>query len=462
MTVRRRLVVLSAAAVAVAIVLASVVVFAVVRAELRGQVDEALRGLAPDVFVDHAEAPAGGPRIQRRTLAPGPTRGTVVVPADPLGGATGVAQAVTATGEVVNPAGSRARLPVDSRVIAVARGERDAFFRDATVGGTHVRIFTSPGLAGDALQVARPLTEVDDALRRLVLVLAAISLGGIGLAGGLGLLVARGTLAPVVRLTDAAEHVAGTHDLSRRLDVREEGDELDRLGAAFNTMLAALERSRAAQRQLVADASHELRTPLTSVRANIEALGRARDLPVEERDGIVASARAQLEELTVLVGDLVDLARPDVPDLEREDVRLDLVVAEAVQRARAHAGDRPIRLEAEESLVEGSAARLHRAVTNLLDNAVKWSPPGAAIDVTVGRGRVAVRDRGPGFAPEDLPHVFERFYRAPAARGLPGSGLGLAIVRQTAEAHGGRATARNAPGGGALLELVLPERSATS
>jgi two-component system, OmpR family, sensor histidine kinase MprB len=339
-TVRRRLVVLSAAAVAVAIVLASVVVFAVVRAELRGQVDEALRGLAPDVFVDHAEAPAGGPRIQRRTLAPGPTRGTVVVPADPLGGATGVAQAVTATGEVVNPAGSRARLPVDSRVIAVARGERDAFFRDATVGGTHVRIFTSPGLAGDALQVARPLTEVDDALRRLVLVLAAISLGGIGLAGGLGLLVARGTLAPVVRLTDAAEHVAGTHDLSRRLDVREEGDELDRLGAAFNTMLAALERSRAAQRQLVADASHELRTPLTSVRANIEALGRARDLPVEERDRIVASARAQLEELTVLVGDLVDLARPDVPGLEADR-------AVAGVRAAAPSREQPARQRGE-------------------------------------------------------------------------------------------------------------------
>jgi two-component system, OmpR family, sensor histidine kinase MprB len=179
------------------------------------------------------------------------------------------------------------------------------------------------------------------------------------------------------------------------------------------------------------------------VRANFEALARARDLPVQERDAIVASARSQLEDLTVLVGDLVDLARDDVPQIEREDVRLDLLVAEAVERARAHAAGREIRLDAGETLVRGSPARLHRAVSNLLDNAVKWSPPDGAIDVAVRGGRVTVRDRGPGFDPGDLPHVFERFYRAPDARGLPGSGLGTA-------------TARNAPDGGALLELSLP------
>jgi two-component system sensor histidine kinase MprB len=460
-TVRRRLVVLAAAAVAVAILLSSVVVYTVVRAELRGQVDDALRALVPDVLVQRATKIVGQ-RVVIESIPSSPATNQIAVPGDPLGGPTGVAQAVTAGGKVVESAAAGARLPVDPRAVAVARRQSAAFFSDKTINGRHVRVYTTPGLAGDALQVVRPLTEVDDALARLVIVLIAVSLGGVGLAAGLGLLVARGTLAPVVRLTAAAEHVAGTQDLSGRLDVRARGDELDRLGTAFNTMLAALERSRAAQRQLVADASHELRTPLTSVRANIDALGQARDVAVEERDAIVASARGQLEELTVLVGDLVDLARDDVPEIEREDVRLDLLVAEAVDRARAHAPGHEFALAADETLVHGSPARLYRAVSNLLDNAVKWSPPAGAIEVTVGAGGVTVRDHGPGFAPGDLPHVFERFYRAPDARGLPGSGLGLAIVRQAAEAHGGRATARNAPGGGAMLELALAERSQSS
>ncbi len=463
MTVRRRVVLLSAAAVAVAVLLASVVVYTVVRAELRGQVDGALRALVPDVVGRNAALEAGGGgRFLRRVLPRLAGTSAIAVPDDPLGGATGVAQAVTSSGQVLGPAGAAVPLPVDERVFDVARGERDGFFRDATVNGTHVRVFTAPGLAGDALQVARPLTEVDGTLGRLVLVLVAVSLGGIGLAAGLGLLVARGTLAPVRRLTATAEHVADTQDLSRRLEVNENGDELDRLGGAFNTMLGALERSREAQRQLVADASHELRTPLTSVRANIETLGMAPDLAEEERAAIVASAGGQLEELTVLVGDLVDLARGDVPEIEREDVRLDLLVAEAVERARTHAPGREFRVHADETLVHGSPARLHRAVGNLLDNAVKWSPEGGAIDVTVRDGRVMVRDRGPGFSDDDLPHVFERFYRAPDSRGLPGSGLGLAIVRQAAEAHGGRVTASNAPDGGALLELALAERSPSS
>ena len=464
MTVRRRVVLLSAAAVAVAVLLASVVVYAVVRAELRGQVDNALRALVPDVVGRNKALQAGGGGRFLRRVVPLPSgeRLALTVPEDPLGGPTGVAQAVTSAGQVVSAAGEGARLPVDDRVFAVARGERGGFFRDARIEGTHVRVFTAAGLAGDALQVARPLTEVDDTLGRLLLILVAVSLGGIGLAAGLGLLVARGTLAPVKRLTATAEHVADTQDLSRRLEVNENGDELDRLGGAFNTMLGALERSREAQRQLVADASHELRTPLTSVRANVETLGMAPDLPEEERAAIVAAAGGQLEELTVLIGDLVDLARGDVPEIEREDVRLDLLVAEAVERARTHAPDREFHVYADETLVHGSPARLHRAVGNLLDNAVKWSPAGGAIDVTVRDGRVMVRDHGPGFADDDLPHVFERFYRAPDSRGLPGSGLGLAIVRQAAEAHGGRVTASNAPDGGALLELALAERSPTS
>jgi two-component system sensor histidine kinase MprB len=230
-------------------------------------------------------------------------------------------------------------------------------------------------------------------------------------------------------------------------------DEIDRLGAAFNTMLAALERSREAQRQLVADASHELRTPLTSIRTNIEILGRAKEMPEAERAEVVAAASAQLEELTLLVGDLVDMARDGrpAPD-EVEDVRLDELVHESASRLN---GGR-ILVESEPSLVRGSRARLGRAVANLLDNAIKYSPDGSVVEVTVRGGEVAVRDHGPGIATADLPHVFDRFYRAPSSRGTPGSGLGLAIVRQVAEAHQGSAVAEAADGGGARLRLRLP------
>jgi two-component system sensor histidine kinase MprB len=281
------------------------------------------------------------------------------------------------------------------------------------------------------------------------------------MAAGLGLVVARGTLKPVRRLTYTAEQVAATHDLSHRLP---EGgrDELGRLGASFNTMLAALESSQEAQRQLVADASHELRTPLTSVRTNVELLARAPELPDADRERIVASVGGQVEELTVLIGDLVDLARPSGggdPGEEVEDVRLDLVVREAVDGARSHAPDREFTVDAEPSLVRGSRARLHRAVRNLLDNAVKWSPPGAPVEIAVRDGEIVVRDHGPGIAAEDLPHVFDRFYRAPSARGLPGSGLGLAIVRQVAESHGGSVCVEPAVGGGARLRLRLSPTS---
>jgi two-component system sensor histidine kinase MprB len=218
-------------------------------------------------------------------------------------------------------------------------------------------------------------------------------------------------------------------------------------------MLAALERSREAQRQLVADASHELRTPLTSIRTNIELLGRAKELPEAERAEVVAAASAQLEELTLLLGDLIDLARDGRPAADEiEDVRLDELVRESAARIN---GGR-VQVDAQPTLVRGSRTRLARAVSNLLDNAIKYSPESAPVEVSVRGGEVAVRDHGPGIAPEDLPHVFDRFYRAPSARGTPGSGLGLAIVRQVAEAHQGTATAEPAEGGGARLRLRVP------
>jgi two-component system sensor histidine kinase MprB len=221
-------------------------------------------------------------------------------------------------------------------------------------------------------------------------------------------------------------------------------------------MLEALQTSEHAQRQLVADASHELRTPLTSLRTNIEVLAQVDALPPADRERLLADVLAQLDELTVLVTDLVDLARGDEHASVTEDVRLDLLVGEAVERARRHALGRRFETHLDPCLVRGVPSRLDRAVSNLLDNAAKWSPIGGRIVVRVAGGEVRVRDYGPGISESDLPFVFDRFYRAPAARGLPGSGLGLAIVRQVVESHGGSMRAEQPDGDGALFVMQLP------
>lgn len=383
----------------------------------------------------------------------------LVLPAPTLGGATGVVQLFQSNGQVLRSEGKGSLLPVTTATRAVAAGHREAFFSDATVGGTHVRILTERAAEGGVWQVALPLTDVDSTLTHLKLVLALVCLGGIALAAALGLLVSRAALVPVRRLTGAAERVARTQDLGHRIQAGEE-DELGRLAGSFNTMLAALERSRLAQRQLVSDASHELRTPLTSVQANLDALAMGDELPARERARILAATQAQLRELTVLVGDLVDLSKTEVEEVEVEDVRLDLAVAGAIERARLHAPECRFLLDAEPCLVRAAPARLDRAIANLLDNACKWNPPtgraGDPIEVRVSSGVLEVRDHGPGIAAEDLPRVFDRFYRSSVARARPGSGLGLAIVRQMAEAHGGAVHAANDPDGGARLTLELP------
>jgi two-component system, OmpR family, sensor histidine kinase MprB len=386
----------------------------------------------------------------------------LVLPAPRLGGATGYVQLFQSNGQVLRSEGKGSLLPVTAATRAVAAGRRKAFFSDATVGGTRVRILTERAPEGGVWQVALPLADMDSTLTHLKLVLALVCLGGIALAAALGLLVSRAALVPVRRLTGAAERVARTQDLGHRIQAGEE-DELGRLAGSFNTMLAALERSRLAQRQLVSDASHELRTPLTSVQANLDALAMGEELPVRERARILAVAQAQLRELTVLVGDLVDMSKTEVEEVEVEDVRLDLAAAEAIERARLHAPECRFLLDAEPCLVRAAPARLERAIANLLDNACKWNPPtpsveraGDPIEVRVRGGVLDVRDHGPGIAAEDLPRVFDRFYRAPGARARPGSGLGLAIVRQMAEAHGGAVHAANDPDGGARLTLELP------
>jgi two-component system sensor histidine kinase MprB len=302
-----------------------------------------------------------------------------------------------------------------------------------------------------------PLTEIDDSLRHLALILLALTAGGIALAVALGWGVTAAAAAPVARLTAAAERVTETGDLSLRIEeAASADDELGRLAGSFNAMLGALELSVTSQRRLVADASHELRTPLTSLRTNMDLLASGSPLQPGERERILDDVSAQLEELTTIVNDLVELARDGEPEGSLVEVRLDEVVADAVERAERHARHVRFRLEAEPTGVLGDPARLSRAIVNVLDNAAKWSPIDGEIEVTVRDGSVVVRDHGPGFGPEDLPHVFDRFYRSTAARGAPGSGLGLAIVRQVITSHGGTVAAEDRSEGGAVIRIELP------
>ena len=439
MTLRKRLTLVSAAAVAAAVAVASVLSWFIVRDELRDQVDATLHERASEVLV---EDPATG-------------RFSVELPAPPLGAARGYVQLVSVEGESELLPGERTKLPIDDRARDVAAGREDQFFSDESVDGVHVRVLTTRVAPGLAVQLALPLEDVDSVLRGLAVLLGLVGLSGIAVAAGLGLLVARAALVPVRELTDTAEHVAETRDLSRRIDAVGE-DEVSRLAASFNTMLAALESSVASQRQLVSDASHELRTPLTSLRTNLEVLAREDMLSRAERERLLGDVIAQVEELSVLVGDVVDLARGNEPEALVEDVRLDVLVADAVARARAHAPSTHFETDLEPTIVRGVPARLDRAVANLLDNAAKWSPPRGTVEVSLRKGELSVRDEGPGIAEADLPHVFDRFYRSPGARGLAGSGLGLAIVRQVAESHGGSVSAERAEGGGARLRLALP------
>ncbi len=458
MTFRRRIVLLAAAAVAVAIALAVTITYIIVRHDLRASVDTALRTTRPEVVLLSKDRPPGmaePPVRDEEQTQPLDVR--VRVPNAAFGDAIGVAQATLEGGATIR-GDAREILPVTGAVKAVAAGRRAAFLRDEHVDGVHLRVLTRRGENGEALQIARSLTEADATLGRLRWLLLTVMLGGVGLAAALGLVVSRAATRPLARLTATAEQVTATGELHHRIAAGAD-DEPGRLAAAFNAMLSALESSRDAQRQLVADASHELRTPLTAIRANIELLEHAPQLAPDDRAAMLRSARDQLEDLTVLVGDLVDLARAGGSDSEvepPEELRLDEVVGAAVERARRHAPATTFTLTAEPSVVVGCRARLARALGNLLDNAVKWSPLDATVEVTVADGEVTVRDHGPGIAQVDLPHVFDRFYRAPSARGLPGSGLGLAIVKHVADAHDGTVVAEAALGGGTRLRLTLP------
>ncbi|MDX6606911.1 MAG: two-component system, OmpR family, sensor histidine kinase MprB [Solirubrobacterales bacterium] len=501
MSLRRRLALLSALAVAFAVLLASGLVYTLVRDRLTGDIDKDLRHQA-DVVSQRADQtgpvffgsqegalPAGSPSagsaqagvsVSGKKGQPAPLFGlqppkggkapksaqlrtgggkflrTAVPPPGP-GAPPSIVQLLGPTGTVLNDTDSQLKIPVSATDRALATSGGSASFSDINDQGTPLRVLTQPLPTGGAIQVAHSLTDTNHTLDTLIIILAAVSAGGIALAAALGPFVARTALAPAGEVSDAAEEVARTHDLTHRIEVRGE-DELGRLAASFNEMMAALERSEAAQRRLVADASHELRTPLATLRTNIETLGRTEKLDPDERKRLVADVTQELEEMTELVGDVVELARaPGQDAIARQDVALDELTRDAIERAQRRARDMHFEERLRPSIVNADPQRLGRAISNMLDNAGKWSPEGGKIDVEVGDGKVTVRDHGPGFPAADLDKVFDRFWRADDARGKPGSGLGLAIVQRVAEENEGAARASNAEDGGAVVSLELPE-----
>jgi two-component system, OmpR family, sensor histidine kinase MprB len=427
-TLRTRLTLVAAGVVAVVVALASTGTYFLMGHELYTQVDTQLQ--------THAEDP--------RAVFPNFSPYSVDYVAT-----------VAPSGAADNPH----NIPIDAQILKVAAGRSRGFFRNQSVrtvqgGMVILRERVVPISGGGAVVVARNIDYIGHDLGRLRFILILVSLGGILIAAAAGALVSGTTLAPVRRLSAAAERIARTGDPSERVPEGGRG-EIARLGASFNTMLASLEESLDTQRRFVADASHELRTPLTSLQTNIDVLRGDVELDPEQRRRLLDDLHRESQEMRALISGLLELARGGA-SLEKKEFQLDELVEGAVARARTRfpavtwqAG----RLEP--TIVDGYPDRMERAVWNLLENAGKWSGDGGSVDVTLTAGELQVRDHGPGFAEEDRPLVFDRFYRSAAARATPGSGLGLAIVRDVAEAHGGTVAAENATGGGALVRLSL-------
>ncbi|WP_194908817.1 HAMP domain-containing sensor histidine kinase [Catenulispora rubra] len=484
MPLRSRLALMSAVAVAIAIGAVSLISYIAVRDRLHNQMDSAIAGSRDPGFGLYPEGKPGGPDpadYQPRS------------PCDIGKGATAAANggspgdAVDPTHSGVNhfpPAavsvtffngtqtcalpGSTA-VPGQTADLQIEHAPPGAsIWRDGVnANGEKVRVQVvanrDPFHPGVFLK-SQAYGPIDDSLSSLAWLLIVVSLIGIGGAATTGLLVARAGLRPVDELTSAVEHVARTEDLSVRMPVSG-NDEIARLSESFNSMTAALQASRDEQKRLVDDAGHELRTPLTSLRTAIDLLIRSeesgRPLPEGKRTELLTGARTQMRELTVLIADLLELSRPEQAMTVTAPVALHEVTARAVERVRPRgaARDTPVTIidDLHPWTTHGDGAALERAVVNLLDNAVKFSPPGAAVEVRLANGSLTVRDRGPGIPPEELPHVFERFWRSPTARAMPGSGLGLAIVARAARESGGIiAFEKPYDGPGTIARLFLP------
>ncbi|MBW5424471.1 HAMP domain-containing protein [Streptomyces sp. BG9H] len=448
---RSRLALLVATAVAVAVAMAAAVCWFVVRDTLVSSLDDALNenrvrdSWVRDMIDENGQC--------RRTIVDAPNLLEQIV------------QVVDQSGGSCAVLGKQDLALKDVDTEVALREKPQAFHNTTASDGTEYRVLTYP-LQGSALavSVARPLSEVDDTLDNLALLLTAV--GGIGIlgAGAAGLWVARTGLRPVDRLTEAVEHVARTEDLDLRIPV-DGDDEIARLSASFNSMTASLASSRDLQQQLIADAGHELRTPLTSLRTNIELLARSEDtgraIPPDDRRALLASVKAQMTELAALIGDLQELSRPDAAHggAKVQVIALHDIVEVALERARLRGPELTFTADLAPWYVRAEPAPLERAVVNILDNAVKFGPPGSTIEVALKEGELTVRDHGPGIPAEELPHVFDRFWRSPSARSLPGSGLGLSIVARTVGQSGGEASLSAADGGGTVASVRLPGAS---
>ncbi len=448
MSIRRRLAVGAGLAVAIAVAAASLIAYFAVRTQLRDTVDDSLREQAVRVVREGSSALPPPGEFRR---------------GDRFGGPQVYAQVVTPGTADADPDHRRSRgphaddvqLPVTDRDRAVAAGTARAYFWDAEVRGVPLRGITAPVTAGVAIELARPVDEVQQALATLGIILLVITGVGIAAGGGMGWFISGRALRPVTDFTAETEAVADADDLSRRIP---EGgdDEIGRLARVFNATLDRVEQSAEAQRRLVADASHELRTPLASLRANIEVLQHPGTLPAEEHEALLRDVVEQTDELAALVTDIVHAGETTVPREEAQDVRLDEIVEAATERIRRLHPGVTVLQDLAPTVIDGVPERLNRLVANLLDNAVKWNTAGQPIEVTLAGHVLTVRDHGPGFSDADVPHVFERFYRSTEARGMPGSGLGLSIVRQVAEMHDAAVVAGNAAGGGGVITVAFP------
>jgi two-component system sensor histidine kinase MprB len=457
---RSRLALLVAAAVAAAVAAVAVACWFITGEQLRGQMDNELRSQV-------------GSLSQSRTQAAGLLNCATVGPQNPdLPGPT--IQLINATDGTVCTWRGKSPIPAQESDLAVAKGTSDrALHTTDAEDGTSMRVLTVPvtrdeggggpqtRVPGLAVSLASPMDEVTKPLTRLAWILLLV--GGIGVigAGAAGLWVARTGLRPVDELTETVEHVARTEDLTVRIPA-EGDDEIARLSASFNSMTASLAASRELQQQLIADAGHELRTPLTSLRTNIELLNRSeetgRAIPAEDRRALMASLTAQMSELAALIGDLQELSRGGLTgdDAPLKVVSLHDTVRSAVARARLRGPELTVTADLAPWYVRAEPAALERAIVNLLDNAVKFSPERGTVEVTLMRGTLTVRDHGPGIPAEELPYVFDRFWRSPTARALPGSGLGLSIVARTVESIGGTVGLAAAPDGGTVATMTLP------
>jgi two-component system, OmpR family, sensor histidine kinase MprB len=472
---RSRVTIYCSAAIALVLLVGSVATYVIERDKLRSGVDKSLTQQSDMVFISSsATAPvpkgkgAGKLFTQRLEQKGGAVSGAVasgigevhvqVLGEPQFGGVRSFIEVVNANGKSSLPPAPKGglRLPVPKQALDIARTGQGSYFTDLHFRGTHMRMAVRPQGKGHAVIVARSMEEVDGALSRLAWSLGITDTIGILLAALVGTFVARGALSPVRRMSHTAQTVAETRNLGERIPV-DGRDELSRLAMTFNAMLDSLDTAMRSQRQLVNDASHELRTPLTSLRTNIEVLRDYSQLDAEDRERLLRDLTRESEELSALVSDLVDLARGSQRDLHLRELELDGVVEDVLERAATRFPQLEFEHQREPTTVVGDPQQLDRALWNLVENAAKWSEPGARVEVTTGHGHVLVRDHGPGIDPGDRPFVFDRFYRSQSARGRQGSGLGLAIVRQVAESHGGKVELVDASGGGAAFRLSLIE-----